>query len=94
MKWLMIRKSLFRNEKLEVGENDIDKLMDKTVELYGLDKTAALSMKSDNDQREKVRQDIIESKVMELLRNNSKFNEQSITLTDFNSLMRDNHQHH
>ena len=94
MKWLMIRKSLFRNEKLEVGENDIDKLMEKRVELYGLDKTAALSMKSDNDQREKVRQDIIESKVMELLRNNSKFNEQSITLTDFNSLMRDNHQHH
>ena len=93
MKWLMIRKSLFRNEKLEVTENEIDKWMEKTAELYGLDKTAVLSLKSDNDQREKVRQDIIESKVMEVIRNNSKFNEQSISLADFNSMMHDNHHH-
>lgn len=94
MKWLMIRKSLFKSEKLEIEENEIDKWMEKTAELYGLDKTAAMSMKSDNDQRERVRQDIIESKVMEVIRNNSKFNEQSISLADFNSMMKDNHHHH
>ena len=94
IKWLMIRRSMFRNEKLGVAENEIDNWMEKTVKLYGLDKTAALSLKSDKDQREKVRQDIIESKVMEVIRNNSKFNEKSITLTDFNSMMHDSQHHH
>ena len=94
IKWLMIRKSLFRNEKLDVTEHDIDEWMEKSVKLFGLDKTAALSLKSDNDQREKVRQDIIESKVMEVIRNNSKFNEQNIALTEFNSMMHANHDHH
>ncbi len=93
MKWLMIRKSLFRKEKLEVAANEIDERMEKTAELYELDKTAAMKLKSDNDQREKVRQDIIESKVMEVLKNNSKFNEQSITLTDFNSMTHADHHH-
>lgn len=93
MKWLMIRKSLFRKEKLEVAANEIDERMKKTAELYGLDKTAAMKLKSDDDQREKVRQDIIESKVMEVLKNNSKFNEQSITLTDFNSMTHADHHH-
>ena len=93
MKWLMIRKSLFRKEKLEVAANEIDERMEKTAELYELDKTAAMKLKSDDDQREKVRQDIIESKVMEVLKNNSKFNEQSITLTDFNSMTHADHHH-
>ena len=94
MKWLMIRKSLFKSENLEIADSEIDKWMEKTAELIGLDKTAAMSLKKDNDQREKVRQDIIESKVMEVIRNNSKFNEESISLADFNSMIHDNHHHH
>ena len=93
MKWLMIRKSVFRREGFEVVDSDIDDWMEKSAQLLGLDKTAVLSMKNDKDQREKIRQDIFESKVMEALRSNAKYNEKKMSAAEFNSMLNANHHH-
>lgn len=93
MKWLMIRKSVFRREGFEVIDSDIDDWMEKSAQLLGLDKTAVLSMKKDKDQREKIRQDIFESKVMEVLRSNAKYNEKKMSAAEFNSMLDANHHH-
>lgn len=92
MKWLMIRKSIFKNEKFGVEDSEIDEWFERTAELMAVDKTAVLSMKKDEDQREKMRQDIIESKVMEIIRSNSNYKEEKISVTDFNAIL--NHDHH
>lgn len=93
MKWLMIRKSVYRREGFEVNDSDIDDWMEKSAQLLGLDKTAVLSMKNDSDQREKIRQDIFESKVMEALRSNAKYNEKKMSTAEFNSMLNANHHH-
>ena len=93
MKWLMIRKSVYRKEGFEVNDSDIDDWMEKSAQLLGLDKTAVLSMKNDNDQREKIRQDIFESKVMEALRSNAKYNEKKMSAAEFNLMLNANHHH-
>ena len=93
MKWLMIRKSVYRREGFEVNDSDVDDWMEKSAQLLGLDKTAVLSMKNDSDQREKIRQDIFESKVMEALRSNAKYNEKKMSTAEFNSMLNANHHH-
>ena len=93
MKWLMIRKSVFKREGFEVIDSDIDDWMEKSAQLLGLDKTSVLSMKNDKDQREKIRQDIFESKVMEALRSNAKYNEKKMSAAEFNSMLDANHHH-
>ncbi|MCH8928026.1 MAG: trigger factor [Candidatus Marinimicrobia bacterium] len=94
MKWLMIRKSIFKKENFIVEESEIDDWFERTAEVMAVDKTAVLSMKKDEDQREKMRQDIIESKVMEVIRSNSNYNEKEINVVDFNALLNNDHHHH
>ena len=94
MKWLMIRKSIFKKENFNVEENEIDDWFEKTAALMAVDKTAVLSMKKDEEQRDKMRQDIIESKVMEVIRSNSNYNEKKINVVDFNALLDNDHHHH
>ena len=94
MKWLMIRKSIFKKENFNVEESEIDDWFEKTAALMAVDKTAVLSMKKDEEQRDKMRQDIIESKVMEVIRSNSNYNEKKINVVDFNALLDNDHHHH
>jgi len=94
IKWLMIRKSIFKKESFNVEESEIDEWFERTAEWVAMDKTAVLSMKNDKDQREKMRQDIIESKVMENIRSNSDYNERKISVTDFNTILNNDHHHH
>jgi len=93
MKWLMIRKSIFKKENFNVEESEIDDWFERTAEVMAVDKTAVLSMKSDEDQRDKMRQDIIESKVMEVIRSNTNYNEKKINVADFSALLNNNHHH-
>ena len=94
MRWLMIRKSIFKKENFNVEESEIDDWFERTAEVMAADKTAVLSMKKDEDQRDKMRQDIIESKVMENIRSNSNYNEKKISVADFNALLNNDHRHH